>query len=241
MDENRITLNARALADRFGELVGAAPARPWFAELGATGHRTGAILSTEKDQENADSGYYQGRRVIAESASANQTDLICELVNNLPTIILALHTLANSVELPSVNVVLPDIASHPLSPQEQEWVAHKESHALQSSRLDRLREDLYATRQQVGERNKGFDKTIAALASRVSVLELAEKKRSCLTLEAARNAIGASVIYMPENRPEERGTIVDVGTAFVFVRYPNQIEAKAARPDELRLDEEIPF
>lgn len=59
-----------------------------------------------------------------------------------------------------------------------------------------------------------------------------------ITLEEARERIGAKVIYradhVPLNEPGEEGVITEVGHMYVFVRYGADVTAKATPAEPLQ-------
>lgn len=60
-----------------------------------------------------------------------------------------------------------------------------------------------------------------------------------MTLEECRNNIGRLVTYIPFRSCDqsllETGTITSVNDKYVFVRYGNDINSKATRPEDLTL------
>jgi hypothetical protein len=54
-----------------------------------------------------------------------------------------------------------------------------------------------------------------------------------MTLDEARERIGAGVVYRPHGGPAEDGDIVSVGDQYVMVRYVGDRQAKATRPEDL--------
>jgi hypothetical protein len=59
-----------------------------------------------------------------------------------------------------------------------------------------------------------------------------------MTMEEAREGIGRSVIYTPvhTNAKPEVGTITDVSSLYVFVRYAGQHRAQATPAERLRFE-----
>ena len=59
-----------------------------------------------------------------------------------------------------------------------------------------------------------------------------------MTLEQARANMGRYVTYIPfegcDKSQYELGVITSVNDRYVFVRYGNQINSKATRPEDLR-------
>jgi len=56
-----------------------------------------------------------------------------------------------------------------------------------------------------------------------------------MTLEEARQNIGAGVVYCPDGAAREDGTIVAVSSAYVFVQYVGDRGSKATAPEHLTL------
>lgn len=60
-----------------------------------------------------------------------------------------------------------------------------------------------------------------------------------MTLEEARKNIGRYVTYIPfkgcSKDQLELGVITSVNERFVFVRYGNEINSKATRPEDLKI------
>lgn len=54
-----------------------------------------------------------------------------------------------------------------------------------------------------------------------------------ITLEQAREKIGAGVVYRPHDGAAEDGEITSVSSRFVFVRYRGDAGAKATDPSML--------
>ena len=54
-----------------------------------------------------------------------------------------------------------------------------------------------------------------------------------MTLDEARNSIGAGVVYAPGYGPREDGVIVGVSSIYVFVRYQGNETPKATAPGML--------
>lgn len=54
-----------------------------------------------------------------------------------------------------------------------------------------------------------------------------------ITLEQARDNLGARVVYRSPGRPPEQGVITEVGRQYVFVHYKGDQSAKATAPDLL--------
>lgn len=59
-----------------------------------------------------------------------------------------------------------------------------------------------------------------------------------MTLEEAKNNIGRYVTYIPfqgcSKDQHELGVITSVNETYVFVRYGNDINSKATRPEDLK-------
>ncbi len=60
-----------------------------------------------------------------------------------------------------------------------------------------------------------------------------------MTLQEAKNNIGRCVVYMPfygcSKDQYELGVITSVNENYVFVRYSNEINSKATKPEDLIL------
>lgn len=56
-----------------------------------------------------------------------------------------------------------------------------------------------------------------------------------MTLDEARQHIGAGVVYDPGYGPKEDGVISSVGEQYVFVRYKGDFFGKATEPARLTL------
>ena len=60
-----------------------------------------------------------------------------------------------------------------------------------------------------------------------------------MTLEEARKNIGRYVVYTPfkgcDASQKEMGIITSVNDRYVFVRYGNDINSKATRPEDLKM------
>ena len=56
-----------------------------------------------------------------------------------------------------------------------------------------------------------------------------------ITLEQARDHIGAGVVYRPGHGPAEDGVITGTSRTYVFVRYAGDTGAKATAPEDLEL------
>ena len=64
-----------------------------------------------------------------------------------------------------------------------------------------------------------------------------------MTIEQAKESIGASVKYIPAPYsdtivPSDFGIITSVNDSFVFVRYDKDIHSKATKPKDLRFVKE---
>ena len=56
-----------------------------------------------------------------------------------------------------------------------------------------------------------------------------------MTLQEARDNIGAWVVYEPyQGCEKETGIITSVNDTYVFVKYGNDLHSKATRPENLR-------
>lgn len=56
-----------------------------------------------------------------------------------------------------------------------------------------------------------------------------------MTLDEAREHVGAGVVYLPPGRPREDGVITSVNDRYVFVRYDGDKGSKATTPTDLIL------